>query len=257
MANIISPLAYVHPDAKLGDGNVIGPFCVIDADVVIGDNNTLVNNVTLHEGLRMGSGNEVFPGASLSTKPQDLKFHGEKTTCVIGDNNSIRENVTISRGTFSKETTKVGNNNLLMENMHIAHDCVIGNGCIIGNSTKIAGEVVIDDCAIISACVLIHQFTHIGSYVMVQGGAKIPMDIPPYVIIGKEPSRYCGINIVGLRRRGFSNERIDLIHEAYRLIYSKGLRSEAIAAIKELGLNEDLEYIIKFVEESKRGIMKG
>lgn len=257
MANTISPLAYVHPDAKMGDGNVIGPFCVIDADVVIGDNNHLLNNVTLHEGTRMGSGNEIFPGASISTKPQDLKFRGEITTCEIGDNNSIRENVTISRGTASKGKTKVGSNNLLMENMHIAHDCEIGNGCIIGNSTKIAGEVVIDDFAILSACVLVHQFTHIGSYVMIQGGAKLPMDVPPFIIVGKEPTRYCGLNIVGLRRRGFSNERIDLIHEAFRQVYSKGLRSEAIENIKALGQNEDLDYIVRFIESSQRGIIKG
>ncbi len=134
--NNISPLAFVHPEAKLGDGNTIGPFCVINADVEIGDNNTFVSNVVLHEGLRMGSGNEVYPGASLSTKPQDLKFKGEKTYCIIGDNNSIRENVTISRGTASKVNTTVGSGNLLMENMHIAHDCVIGSGCIIGNSTR-------------------------------------------------------------------------------------------------------------------------
>ncbi len=254
--NNISPLAYVHPEAKLGDGNTIGPFCVIDKDVVIGDNNTLVNNVTLHQGTRMGSGNEIFPGASISTKPQDLKFRGEITTCEIGDNNSIRENVTISRATASKGKTVVGSNNLFMENMHIAHDCEIGSGCIIGNSTKIAGEVIIDDCAILSACVLVHQFTHIGSYVMVQGGAKIPMDVPPFIILGKEPTRYCGLNLVGLRRRGFANERIDKIHEAYRFLYSKGLRSEAIEEIKKLGMNEDLEYIVNFVESSKRGIMR-
>ena len=142
MANQISPMAYVHPDAKLGDNNIIGPFCYIDADVVIGDNNRMQNSVTLHQGTRMGSNNEIFPGASISTKPQDLKYRGEATTCEIGDNNSIREYVTISRGTASKGTTKVGSNNLLMENMHIAHDCIIGNGCIIGNSTKFAGEVV-------------------------------------------------------------------------------------------------------------------
>ena len=161
--NNIHPLAVVSPEAKLGDNNVIGPFCVIDADVEMGDNNRLLNSVTLHEGARIGSGNEFFPGASISTKPQDLKFVGEKTYCVVGDNNSIRENVTISRGTASKGKTVVGSGNLLMENMHIAHDCVIGNGCIIGNSTKFAGEVIVDDYAIISAEVLIHLFLHIGS----------------------------------------------------------------------------------------------
>ncbi|MDO4991672.1 MAG: acyl-ACP--UDP-N-acetylglucosamine O-acyltransferase [Prevotellaceae bacterium] len=251
--NQISPLAYVHPDAKLGDNNVIGPFCYI----VIGDNNVLQNSVTLNQGTRMGSNNEIFPGASISTKPQDLKFHGEITTCVIGDNNSIRENVTISRGTFSKETTKVGNNNLLMENMHIAHDCVIGNNCIIGNSTKFAGEVIVDDNAIISAAVLIHQFTRIGGYVMVQGGSRTPKDIPPFCIAGKDPIRYCGLNIIGLRRRGFSNEIIDNIGQAYRIIYSHGLVKEGIEEVKaKVPMSKEIEYVIKFFEESERGVIR-
>ena len=250
-------MAFVHPDAKLGDNNIIGPFCYIDADVVIGDNNVMQNSVTLNEGLRMGNNNEIFPGASLSTKPQDLKFHGEKTTCVIGDNNSIRENVTISRGTFSKEKTVVGSNNLLMENMHIAHDCVIGNGCIIGNSTKFAGEVVVDDNAIISAEVLFHQFTHVGGYVMIQGGCRTSQDIPPYVIAGKEPIRFAGLNLVGLRRRGFSNETIDQIREAYRLLYSKGILKEGIEEIKaNLPMTKEIEYIINFVETAQRGIIR-
>ena len=156
MANQIHPLAVVDPEAKIGDGNIIGPFCVIDKNVIIGDNNKFLNSVTIHYGARIGNGNEFFPGASISTKPQDLKFQGEETTCEIGDNNSIRENVTISRGTASKGKTVVGNGNLLMENMHVAHDCVIGNGCIIGNSTKFAGEVIVDDFAIISATCLSH-----------------------------------------------------------------------------------------------------
>lgn len=255
--NQISPLAYVHPDAQLGDNNVIGPFCVIEKNTVIGDNNTLKNNVTINYGARIGNGNEIFPGASLSTKPQDLKFKGEDTICIIGDNNSIRENVTISRGTASKGKTEVGSGNLLMENMHIAHDCVIGNGCIIGNSTKFAGEVTVDDHAIISAVVLCHQFCHIGSYVMIQGGCRFSQDIPPYIIAGKEPTKYCGLNLVGLRRNGFNNELIDNIHEAYRILYSKGLMKEGIAEIRsKLHLTEEIEYIIKFVESSKRGIIR-
>ena len=183
--NQISPSAYIHPEAKLGDNNIIGPFCYIDKDTVIGDNNVFQNSVTINIGARIGNGNEIFPGASISTKPQDLKFRGEQTTCEIGDNNSIRENVTISRGTASKGKTVVGSNNLLMENMHVAHDCVIGNGCIIGNSTKFAGEVIVDDFAIISAVVLCHQFCHIGSYVMIQGGCRFSQDIPRFVIAGK------------------------------------------------------------------------
>ena len=255
--NQISPLAYVHPDAILGDNNIIGPFCYIDRDTVIGDNNVLQNSVTINVGARIGNGNEIFPGASLSTKPQDLKFKGEITTCQIGDGNSIRENVTISRGTASKGKTIVGNNNLLMENMHIAHDCVVGNNCIVGNSTKFAGEVTIDDNAIISATVLTHQFCKIGSYVMIQGGCRFSQDIPPYIIAGKEPTKYCGINLVGLRRRGFSNELINSIHEAYRLLYSKGVLKEGIEEIKKnLQITPEIQYIIDFVESSKRGIIR-
>ena len=255
--NQISPLAYVHPEAILGDNNIIGPLCYIDRDTVIGDNNVLQNSVTINVGARIGNGNEIFPGASLSTKPQDLKFKGEITTCQIGDGNSIRENVTISRGTASKGKTIVGNNNLLMENMHIAHDCVVGNNCIVGNSTKFAGEVTIDDNAIISATVLTHQFCKIGSYVMIQGGCRFSQDIPPYIIAGKEPTKYCGINLVGLRRRGFSNELIDSIHEAYRLLYSKGVLKEGIEEIKKnLQITPEIQYIIDFVESSKRGIIR-
>lgn len=257
MANQISPLAYVHPEAKLGDGNIIGPFCYIDRNTVIGDNNVMQNSVTINYGARIGSGNEFLPGASISTKPQDLKFKGEDTLCEVGDNNSIRENVTISRGTASKGKTTVGNNNLLMENMHIAHDCIIGSGCIIGNSTKFAGEVVVDDNAIISATVLIHQFCHIGGFVMIQGGSRTSQDIPPYIIAGKEPIRYAGVNLIGLRRRGYSNEQIDQIHTAYRLLYSKGVLAEGIEEIKKsLPLTPEIQYIIDFVETSKRGIIR-
>lgn len=255
--NQISPMAFVHPEAKLGDNNIIGPFCYIDRNTVIGDNNNLQNSVTINTGARIGNGNEFFPGASISTKPQDLKYKGEETICEIGDNNSIRENVTISRGTASKGTTQVGNNNLLMESLHIAHDCFFGSNLIIGNSTKFAGEVTVDDNAIISAAVLCHQFCRIGGYVMIQGGCRFSQDIPPYIIAGKEPIRYAGINIVGLRRRGFSNDLIELIHNAYRILYSEGTREENIRRIQsELQVTREVQYIIDFVKESKRGIIK-
>ena len=215
------------------------------------------NSVTLHAGTRLGNNNEIFPGASIATKPQDLKYRGEETLCEIGDNNSIRENVTISRGTASKGTTKVGCHNLLMENMHVAHDCILGNGLIIGNSTKLAGEVTIDDNAILSACVLVHQFCHIGGYVMIQGGSRFSQDIPPYIIAGKFPTHYCGLNLVGLRRRGFSNDLIETIHDAYRTLYSKGVMAEGIAELKEkFPDSKEVKYIIDFVESSKRGIVR-
>lgn len=223
----------------------------------MGDNNVLQNSVTINRGARIGNNNEIFPGASLSTKPQDLKYKGEETICEIGDNNSIREFVTISRGTASKGTTIVGNNNLLMENMHIAHDCVIGSNIIIGNSTKIAGEVVVDDNAILSAEVLCHQFCRIGGYVMIQGGSRFSQDIPPYIIAGKHPLKYAGVNIIGLRRRGFSNELIENIHNAYRILYSKGLMKEGIEEIKkQLTVTPEIQYIIDFVSSSQRGIIR-
>lgn len=165
--------------------------------------------------------------------------------------------MTISRGTASKGTTKVGNNNLLMETVHVAHDCILGDNLIIGNSTKFAGEVVVDSNAVISGAVLCHQFCHIGGYVMIQGGSRFSQDIPPYIIAGKEPIRYAGINLVGLRRRGFSNELIDLIHNAYRLLYSKGILAEGILEIKRnIQITKEIQYIIDFVESSKRGIIR-
>lgn len=255
--NQISPLAFVHPEAKLGDNNIIGPFCYIDRNTVIGNNNLLQNSVTIHVGARIGDGNEIFPGASISTKPQDLKFRGEETTCEVGNNNSIRENVTISRGTASKGKTVVGSNNLLMECVHVAHDCELGSGLIIGNSTKFAGEVVVDDNAIVSANVLVHQFCHIGGYVMIQGGCRFSQDIPPYVIAGKEPTKYCGLNLVGLRRRGFSNELITKLHDAYRLLYSKGILKEGLEEIKaNMEVTPEIQYLIDFVTTSKRGIIR-
>ena len=255
--NQISPMAFVDPEAKIGDNNIIGPFCFIDKNTVIGNGNKLYNSVTIHTGARIGDNNEFFPGSSISTKPQDLKFKGEETTCEIGDNNSIRENVTISRGTASKGKTVVGSGNLLMENMHVAHDCEIGNGLIIGNSTKFAGEVVVDDYAIVSATVLCHQFCHIGGYVMIQGGCRFSQDIPPYIIAGKEPTKYCGINIIGLRRRGFSNETIEMIHDTYRIIYANGILKDGIkeARAKYPDVKE-VEYICSFIENSKRGIIR-
>lgn len=255
---MISPLAYIHPEAVIGEGCEIGPFCYIDKNVVIGKNNHLMNSVTLLSGARIGDGNRIFPGAVIGAIPQDLKFKGEETTAEVGDNNTIRENVTINRGTAAKGKTVVGSNNLLMEGMHVAHDAVVGNGCIIGNTTKIAGEVVIDDFAIISACVLIHQFCHVGSYVMVGGGTRTSQDIPPYCMAAREPVAYCGLNLVGLRRRGFSRELIENIHNIYRLLYQRGkLREECLQEIREtVPMSPEIEYILDFITSSKRGIIK-
>lgn len=254
----ISPLAYIDPQAVIGENCEIGPFCFIDKNVVVGDNNVLMNSVTLLDGTRLGNGNTLFPGAVIGAVPQDLKFRGEQTTAEIGDNNKIRENVTIHRGTASKGKTVVGSNNLIMENAHIAHDVEFGSGIIMGNSTKLGGEVIVDDNAIISAVVLVHQFCRVGGYTMVQGGCRTSMDIPPFIIGGKEPIAFCGLNIVGLRRRNFSNELIDNIHNAYRLIYLSNLKvSEALEKIKaEIPASKEIQYIIDFVSGSQRGIIR-
>ena len=184
---MISPLAYIHPEAKIGENVEIAPFVFIDKNVVIGDNNKIMANVNILYGARIGNGNTIFPGAVIGAIPQDLKFRGEESTAEIGDNNIIRENVTVNRGTAAKGRTIDGNNNLLMESVHVAHDALIGNSCIIGNSTKMAGEIVIDDYSIISANVLMHQFCHVGGYGMIQGGCRFSKDIPPYIIAGREP----------------------------------------------------------------------
>ena len=255
---MISPLAHIHSGAKIGNNCTIEPFVYIEDNVVIGDNCHIMAHASVLSGTRMGNNNKVFHGAVVGGIPQDLKFAGEETTLEIGDNNLIRENVTLNRGTASKGKTVIGSNNLFMENCHIGHDCVVGSGCIIGNSTKIAGEVIIDDFAILSACVLVHQFSNIGSYVMIQGGSRINKDVPPYIMVGREPAKYCGLNIVGLRRRGFSNENISGIRKAYRHIYeSATIVSKAIERIKEEGnITPEIEYIIKFIKErSQRGII--
>ena len=253
-----SPLAHINPGAKIGENCTIEPFVYIEDNVVIGNNCHIMAHSSILGGTRMGNNNKVFHGAVVGGIPQDLKFVGEETTLEIGDNNLIRENVTLNRGTASKGKTVIGSNNLFMENCHIGHDCVIGSGCIIGNSTKIAGEVVIDNFAILSACVLVHQFTNIASYVMIQGGTGISKDIPPYIIVGREPAKYCGLNIVGLRRRGFSNETINSIRNAYRHIYESGtIVSTALERIKAEGeITPEVERIINFVENiSQRGII--
>lgn len=254
---MISPLAHIHPDAQIGENCEIGPFCFIDANVVIGDNNKLMNSVTLLSGTRMGEGNIVFPGAVLGAVPQDLKFRGEETTAEIGNHNTIRENVTINRGTAAKGRTVVGSNNLLMEGMHVGHDVIIGNGCIIGNQTKLAGEVIIDDHAILSAAVLVHQFTRIGSYVMVGGGSKVTQDVPPFVTAAREPLAYCGLNLVGLKRRNFSSEVINALHSAFLILYQNSkLFNDRIAEIRDTVMPcKEIDYLLDFLTTSKRGFI--
>lgn len=255
---MISPLAFIHPEAQIGENCEIGPFCYIDKNVVIGDNNVLMNSVTILYGARIGNGNKFFPGAVIGAVPQDLKFHGEETTAEIGDNNTFRENVTVNRGTAAKNKTVIGSNNLFMEGVHIAHDDIVGNECIIGNGTKLAGEVTIDDRAILSANVLVHQFCRIGSYCMVGGGTRSAQDILPYSLIARDPAAYCGLNNVGLRRRGFDREIIDNIHRTYQIILQgTGLLKDLLGRVEEeIPSSPEIEYILDFIRTSKRGFIR-
>ncbi|MCQ2198164.1 MAG: acyl-ACP--UDP-N-acetylglucosamine O-acyltransferase [Paludibacteraceae bacterium] len=247
----------IDPSAKIGENVEIGPFTFIDKNVVIGDGTKIMANVTILEGARIGKNCIIFPGAVISAIPQDLKFRGEETTAEIGDNTTIRECVTINRGTASKGKTVVGSNCLIMAYVHVAHDCVVGNNLILGNTTQLAGEVKVDDWAIVSGGTLVHQFTHIGAHVMIQGGSRFGQDIPPYVMAGREPVSYCGLNIVGLRRRGFSNEKIEEIKDIYRVIYESGLNvSAAIEKVKsDFPDSEEKRNILDFVAKSERGLI--
>lgn len=254
-----SPLAVIATEAKIGKNVTIDPFAIIEKDVVIGDNCHIYSHSIILNGTFLGNNCQVFPGAVIGGIPQDLKFKGEKTTVEIGDNTILRECVTVNRGTASKGKTVIGNNCLIMAYSHVAHDCVFKDHIIIGNATQIAGEVEIDDYAIVSGGSLVHQFTRISKQVMIQGGSKVGKDVPPYTLIGRDPIVYCGINIVGLRRRGFNNQQVYQIQDIYRTIYNRGLNnSDAIKCIEsEYEDTPERNMILDFIKSSQRGIVRG
>ena len=252
-------LAYIHPDAKIGKDVKIEAFAWIDKNVEIGDGTWIGPNVTIMEGARIGKNCKIFPGAVVSAIPQDLKFQGEETTAEIGDNTTLRECVTVNRGTASKGKTVVGSNCLLMAYVHIGHDSILGNNIIISNSTNVAGEITIDDFAVISGDVQIHQFVHIGGHVMISGGSLVRKDIPPYITVAREPLSYVGVNSIGLRRRGFSNEIITQIQDMYREILVKEQNvAQALKYIEtEVEQSPERNYILDFIKNSQRGIIRG
>src|SRR6187549_1244322 len=253
------PLANVHPDAKIGDNVTIEPFATVQADVTIDDGCWIGPNAILWDGTRLGKNVKIYPGASVSSIPQDLKFSGEKTETFIGDNTVVREYVTISRGTTDKFKTVIGKNCLLMAYVHVAHDCNIGNHCILVNTVQVAGHVTIDDWAIIGGASALHQFVKVGAHVMISGGSLVRKDVPPYTKAAREPLAYAGINTVGLRRRGFSSEKITEIQEIYRYVFLKSVNnSKAIEQVeKAVPESEERNYILEFIKTSERGIMKG
>lgn len=257
--NTVSNLAFVHPEAKLGDNIIVEPFAFVDQNTEIGDGTRIMSHSTILNGARIGKNCTIFPHATIAGVPQDLKFQGEDTTAVIGDNTIVRECATVNRGTASRGTTIVGSDCLIMAYSHVAHDCILKNNVILGNATQLAGEVEIDDYAIISGGTLIHQFTRVGAHVMIQGGSKIPKDIPPFVLVGRDPIVFMGLNVVGLRRRGFNSEQINSMQEIYRYIYQTGNNvSQAIEKIeKELPETAERNHILEFIRSSSRGIVRG
>ena len=255
---MIHPHTYIHPNAKLATNVKIDPFSVIHPNVEIGEGTWIGSNVTIMEGARIGKNCRIFPGAVIAAIPQDLKFEGEQTTVEIGDNTTIREFVTVNRGSKDRWTTKVGHNCLIMAYSHIAHDCIVGNNCIMSNSTQMAGHVTMGDNSILAGMCAIHQFVQIGQHAFISGGSLVSKDVPPYIKAGRTPLSYAGVNSVGLKRKGFSNDRINQILDIYRIIYNKSMNtSQALNFIEEeLPATDERDEIVTFIRESGRGIIK-
>lgn len=249
----------VSEKATLSKGVVIGNGAIVEDDCVIGEGTIIHPNAIIRNGARIGRNCQIHPFSVISGIPQDLKFKGEETQTVIGDNTTIREFVTINRGTASKGKTVIGENCLIMAYCHVAHDCVLRNHVILGNLTQLAGEVQIDDHAIVSGGSLVHQFVRISRHVMIQGGSKVTQDIPPYVLAGREPLAFCGLNIVGLTRRGFTDAQINTINRVYRILYLQGLNvSDALLSIeKNCPQTPEVELIVSFIRSTKRTILRG
>lgn len=250
----------VHPNAKIGANVTIGAFTTIAEHVEIGEGSWIGPNVTIFDYVKIGKNCKVFPGAVIGAIPQDLKFNDEISYVEIGDNTTIRECATVNRGTAAsgKSVTKIGNNTLVMSYAHVAHDCVIGNNCILVSYVGLAGETEVDDWAIIGGGSVAHQFSKIGAHAMVSGSSAIGKDVPPYAIAGKRPLSFFGLNIVGLRRRGFTAEQISTIKEIYNVIYQSGLNVSDACKRVEAEFPESVEKrtILDFIAASKRGIIK-
>lgn len=256
---MISELSVIDPGAVLGKDVTVEPFTTIYGNVEIGDGCHIGPNVTIYEGARIGKNCRIFPGAVISAVPQDLKYKGEDTVTEIGDNTIIRECVTINKGTVAAGKTVVGSDCLLMAYVHVAHDCIVGSHVILANGVTLAGHIEIHDHAIIGGLSAVHQFVKIGGHVMISGGSLIRKDVPPYVVAAREPLTFSGINTVGLRRRGYSNDQITMIQDIYRVLFNKGLStSKAVDAIRsEFKESPEREFILDFIGRSDRGLIKG
>ena len=256
---MISNLADIDTRAKLGANVAVDSFTKIYDNVEIGEGTWIGSNVTIYPGARIGKNCKIYPGAVISAIPQDLKFDGEETTAEIGDNTTIRECVTINRGTKDKMKTVVGKNCLLMAYVHLAHDDIIGNNVIIANGVQLAGHVVIEDNARIGGLSAVHQFVKIGRHVMIEGGSMVSKDVPPFVKVGRYPISYEGVNTIGLRRNGFTSEKVNEIQNIYRILFVHNTNVSKAIKIVETSMNNspELEEILDFINTSERGVMKG
>ncbi len=255
----ISKLAYVHPDARIGSDVTIEPFASVYGDVVIDDGTWIGPNAVLMDGARIGKKCRIFPGAVIGAIPQDLKFAGEVTTAEVGDGTTIRECVTINRGTVDRLKTAVGSNCLLMAYVHLAHDCIVGNNVVIANSVNLAGHVTIDDWAILEGNVAVQQFIHIGAHSFIAGASLVRKNVPPFVKAAREPLSYAGVNVIGLRRRGFADDAVTRIEDIYREIFVRNSNVErAMAQVdQQLQPSPERTQILEFIRNSPKGIMRG
>ena len=249
----------LHPNAKIGKDVTISNFSTICDDVEIGDGTWIGPNVTIFPGARIGKNCKIFPGAVIAAVPQDLKFAGEYTTVEMGDNNVVRECCTINRGTAASGKTVIGSNNLLMAYVHVAHDCMVGDNCVLANNATLAGHIILGDYVILGGKTACLQFIHIGSHVITQGGSLIDKDIPPFIKAARYPIQYCGVNSLGLQRRGFSSESINRISDIYRYIFVKGLTvTDAVEQVKELyGHTDEGKQILAFIGNADTGLLSG
>ena len=249
----------ISDKAQIGSNLSIGEFSVIRDDVQIGSNCEIGNNVVLESGTRLADNVKIGHGTIIAGVPQDLKFEGEMTTVEIGEGTTVREYTTINRGTKHSGTTKVGKNCFIMSYVHLAHDCVVGDNVIIANAVNTAGHVEIDDFVFVGGLVALHQFIKLGKHIMIGAACKAVKDIPPYILAGSEPLKYEGVNIVGLRRKGFSNEQIGSIRDAYDIIYRSGYNvSDAVKKIEaEMEKTPEVNEILSFIKKSERGLLRG
>lgn len=251
----VAPTARVHPEAVIGPQSRIGEYCVIEQDVVLGTRCVLEPYVYVKRWTKLGDRNEISAGTALGTDPLDKAFTGERSYLVIGDGNKIREHYTISRGTKPESVTRIGNDNYIMTSGHVAHNCVLGDNIVIASCALVAGYVEVEDQAFISGGVVIHQFSRIGRLAMIGGNTRVNLDAPPYFLYSGFNNTPTGLNLVGLRRAGFSREDVAALKAAYRLLYRSGLkREEALTRIEAEAATAHTRHLIEFIRSSKRGI---